>query len=103
MGFQWAERQMEKELGDIQKTVPSCFHPNLLFPSKNELFCYILTLFFIFPGFHPNLLFPSKNELFCFILTLFFIFPERKTIFDQIYLVYFSFQIQTSKREFDVG
>lgn len=77
MGFQWAERQMEKELGDVQKTVPSCFHPNLLFP--------------------------SKNELFCFILTLFFIFPERKTIFDQIYLVYFSFQIQTSKREFDVG
>lgn len=77
MGFQWAERQMEKELGDVQKTVPSCFHPNLLFP--------------------------SKNELFCFILTLFFIFPERKTIFDQIYLVYFSFQIQISKREFDVG
>lgn len=68
---------MEKELGDVQKTVPSCFHPNLLFP--------------------------SKNELFCFILTLFFIFPERKTIFDQIYLVYFSFQIQISKREFDVG
>lgn len=77
MGFQWAERQMEKEVGDVQKTVP--------------------------PYFHPNLLFPLKNELFCFILTLFYIFPERKTIFDQIYLVYFSFQIQIPKREFDVG
>lgn len=45
------------------------------------------------PPPHPNPLFPSKNELFCFILTQTFIFPESKTILDQIYLVDFSSQI----------